>query len=103
MNKSDVLRALIMGGHASDPIRAEDVLDCVLGVISKSLACGEAVSIRNFGKFEPRPRAAVTRKHPISGVEMTVPARIGVGFVPSVHLKERINSNVLLLQRAGHG
>lgn len=93
VNKSDVVRALVLSGHALDPAAAEATLDRVLDVISKSLACGEAVSIRNFGKFEPRLRTAVTRKHPVTRREIAVPPTVGVGFVPSAHLKERINSN----------
>lgn len=87
-----------MSGHARNMDQAEKTLERVLDVIGTSLACGEPVSIRNFGKFEPRTRSAVTRRNPVSGEEMKVPSRIGVGFVPSPSLKERIN-----VHRIGHG
>lgn len=95
MNKSDVVQALVLSGHAPDLHQAEGALDRVLDVISKALSNGEAVSIRNFGKFETRPRAAVIRRNPTSGKTMNVPARIGIGFVPAQNLKERINMQLL--------
>lgn len=90
MNKSDLLRAVAT--KEGVPFRdVERVVDAFLEVIGLSLTLDEDVSIRNFGKFEVRDRAAVTRKNPRTGESIQVPAKKGVGFKPSPHLKDRIN------------
>jgi nucleoid DNA-binding protein len=69
----------------------ENAVDRVLDVIGASLACGEPVSIRNFGKFEPRLRSPVIRKNPKTGIPVDVPQRVSIGFVASPALKRRVN------------
>jgi nucleoid DNA-binding protein len=70
---------------------AEPVLDRILNVIAASLVVGESVSIRNFGKFEPRTHSAVTRKNPRTGEEIHVPVKQSVAFIPAPALKDRLN------------
>lgn len=90
MNKSDLLRAVASKQNCT--IRdAEKIIDAFLDVIALSLALEEDVSVRNFGKFEVRNRAEVVRKNPRTGEPIQVPAKKGVGFKPSPHLKERVN------------
>jgi DNA-binding protein HU-beta len=91
INKSDLARALRLEGYRQS--QAEVAVDRVLDAITVSLACGESVSIRNFGKFEPRTRSAVTRKNPKTGKEIKVPEKTSVGFIPAPALKERLNKN----------
>lgn len=90
MNRSHVVRALMRDGHTQRS--AEQAVEQVLNAIALSLACGEPVTIRNFGKFQPRTRRSVTRKNPVTGESVTVPEKTSVGFVPAPALKERINS-----------
>lgn len=73
------------------PTEIEKALNALVEVISLSVSCGEKVSIRNFGKFQPRSRSAVTRKNPKTGVSHDIPERFTVGFVPSPVLKNRLN------------
>jgi nucleoid DNA-binding protein len=88
-NRSDLVQALAMDGYPEP----EQAVNRVLDVIGASLACGESVSIRNFGKFEARKRSAVVRKNPKTGVEIKVPEKISVGFIPAPALKQRLNRN----------
>jgi DNA-binding protein HU-beta len=90
VNKSDLLRAVATkeGLTLKD---AERILDACLDVISLCLTLDEDVSIRNFGKFEVRSRAEVVRKNPRTGEPIAVPAKKGVGFKASPHLKDRVN------------
>lgn len=49
------------------------------------------MSIRNFGKFEPRLKGAVTRKNPKTGASVEVPEKFSVGFIAAPALKARLN------------
>lgn len=90
MNKSDLLRA-VASKEACTIKEAEKIIDAFLEIVSLSLALDEDVSVRNFGKFEVRHRAEVVRKNPRTGEAIQVPAKKGVGFKPSPHLKDRVN------------
>lgn len=71
--------------------QAEDLLQAVLETIQISLACGESVTITNFGRFEARKKNAVTRVNPRSGKVIEVPAKRSVAFQPSPAMKQRMN------------
>lgn len=90
MNRTDIVRAV--ANKAGVPVYVVDkVTTELLEVIGLCLAAGEEVNLRQFGKFEPRDRRAVTRKNPKTGEDIHVPAKTGVGFVPSPVLKARLN------------
>lgn len=90
MNRSELVRAVCeqTGLPKSD---VESILDSTCSMIASALACGEHVTIHHFGRFEPRNRREVTRKHPGTGEDITVPAKRSVLFRPSPHMKDRIN------------
>lgn len=98
MNKSDVVQALALDGFG----QPEAAVNRVFDVIGAALACGEAVTIRNFGKFEPRHRSEVTRKNPKTGDPIYVPEKLSVGFVPAPALKQRINRPVAVTLNGDH-
>jgi nucleoid DNA-binding protein len=91
MNRSDIVDELVLLG--SEPDDARLAVDRVLNAISRSLACGERVTIRNFGVFSPRQRKPVVRKNPVTGIEIPVPEKVSIGFVAAPALKERVNRN----------
>jgi nucleoid DNA-binding protein len=91
VNRSEIVEELIQLG--SEPDDARDAVDRVLNAISRALACGERVTIRNFGKFEPRARKSVIRKNPVTGDKIEVPEKVSIGFVAAPALKERVNRN----------
>lgn len=51
-------------------------LDAALETIKTAVAHGEKVSLRGFGSFEPRPRAARTARNPKSGELMNIAAKV---------------------------
>lgn len=67
------------------------VLAAFLESVALSLACGEPVMIRGFGKLSPTTRSARTARNPRTGEEHDVPERTTVTFVPSINLRERLN------------
>ena len=89
MNKTDLVDELALMGTPRK--EAATAVDRVLNAISRSLACGERVTIRDFGKFEPRTRRPVVRKNPQTGVPIHIPERVSIGFVAAPALKKRIN------------
>lgn len=72
-------------------ISPRQAVDGVFDMIGMGVACGETVSVRNHGKYEPRTRAAVVRKNPKTGEPVAVPEKHSMGFVPAPALKERLN------------
>lgn len=90
VNRSDIVK-MASNQTGIAPEAVDRVLSAALDAVSLSLAAGEPVNIRRFGKFEPRQRNAVTRTNPKTGQIMDIPEKTSVGFVPSVNLKERVN------------
>lgn len=90
LNRSDIIR--MVANKQDLPFAVvEGVIDSFLDAIALSLACGEEVNLRTFGKFEPRQLKAVTRVNPKSGVVHEVPEKTGIRFAPSPNLKARLN------------
>lgn len=73
--------------------KAEEILQTITETIELSLACGEAVTIRNFGKFEVRTRQPVTRLNPRTGDKIEVPEKRSVLFHAAPALKRRVNKD----------
>lgn len=92
MNRSDLIRA-IAKADGVDLATAERMLQTLTDTIELSLACGEAVTIRNFGKFEVRDRNPVVRLNPRTGDKIEVPAKQSVLFHAAPALKRRVNKN----------
>lgn len=90
MNKSDIVKA-VAGREKVTVDQAEKVIDAFLDAITLALAGGDPVSIRMFGKFEPRTRKAATLKNPQTGEPMEVSSRVSVGFKSAPALKQRVN------------
>lgn len=88
------LTGLVVDRRAFERL-CRDVIDAVvvdtLEVVGLTLAAGEEVNLRGFGRFDPRDRKPVTRLNPATGEPIQVPAKRSVGFVPSPVLKNRLN------------
>lgn len=90
MNRTDVVRAVANQERVPAAL-VQKVLSGFLDIVALSLSAGEEVALRDFGKFEPRPRRAVTRRNPKTGTAVDVPEKTSVGFKPSPTLKARLN------------
>jgi DNA-binding protein HU-beta len=86
-NRTDIVKAMANNGV----MEPEKALTAVLEVISLSLACGETIHLRGFGRLTPRLRPAMVRKHPRTAEEVVVPMTHSVSFVLSDQLKRRLN------------
>lgn len=91
MNRTDVVKSIAnKEGIASSQVQR--ILNSFFDVVALNLSLGEDVSLRDFGKFEPRDRKPVIRKNPRTGIEHSVPAKVSIGFIPSPNLKARLNN-----------
>lgn len=90
MNRTELILATAAKAEM-DPEEVAEVLDAFFGLAVECLESGDTVNIRRFGKLEPRHRKAMTKPNPMSGEMMHVPERVGVAFVPSDILKDRLN------------
>lgn len=90
MNKSDLIQAA-SEATGLPVLQVTEIVASVLECIELSLACGESVTIRDFGRFESRDRAATMRVNPRTRAEVKVPAKRAVAFTAAPCLKRRIN------------
>lgn len=90
MNRSDIVRAVSFREGITIK-QAERYIDAFLETVGLSMACGEDVNIRNFGKFEVRARKPVVRFNPRTGDKIEVPAKNSVAFKAAPNLKTRVN------------
>lgn len=91
MNRGEVVKAITEDLTEVPATLVDEVLGSFFDQIASALASGDDVTIRRFGKFEPRKRRAVTRLNPKTKIPIDVPAKTSVGFVPSLNLKSRLN------------
>lgn len=76
------------------------LLEALLDTITKELAQGNAVSIRNFGTFQVRAmKARVGRNPKKPDSEVRIPPRATVKFKPSKQMKERVARILPLLEQ----
>lgn len=91
MNRSELVR--LVARRSSTPVKAvEEVLASTLDLIALSLATGEDVNLRGFGKFKLSHRKPTTLLNPRTLEAMTIEGRCTTIFVPSPGLKDRLNA-----------
>lgn len=90
MNRTDLIRAISNKNGVSTQV-VEGVLDSFLEILRLSLAVGEDVTIRSFGRFERKVLIPTVRRAPKSGELVKVPGRTSVRFVPATALREYLN------------
>lgn len=96
MNRSEVVAA-IANKDELDPATVRKVVDSLLEVVRLSVTLGEEVTLRGFGRFEPKSMTTTVRRVPRTGELVQVPARASVRFIPSGTFRERLDA------RNGHG
>lgn len=90
MNRGEIVKAIAEDKQMPVTL-VDEVLSSFFDQVAVTLAAGDDVTIRRFGKFEPRKRRPVTRLNPKTKIPIDVPAKTSVGFVPSTNLKTRLN------------
>lgn len=90
MNKAQLVQA-ISDQTGIPKNQAEDVLDCVLKNITKSLKKGEDVKLVGFGTFTKTKRKARSGRNPKNGETIKIPASFAPKFKPGTELKALLN------------
>jgi DNA-binding protein HU-beta/integration host factor subunit beta len=67
------------------------VIECFMDSIARTLAEGNHIEIRGFGRFKIRQRGSYNARNPRSGETVTVPAQRKPVFEPSKELKKYLN------------
>lgn len=73
---------------------SQEMVELVLGEISKTLARGEGVKLSSFGSFAIRQKGQRIGRNPKTGREVPITPRRVLVFRPSNIMKERINSGL---------
>ncbi len=95
MNKSELIEAVAKEADVSKAA-AGNVLDAVLGAISKAVAKGDSVALIGFGTFKSAKRAARVGRNPQTGKELKIAATTvpkfsaGAGFKAAVAGKKAV-------------
>src|SRR5271157_4679739 len=93
MNKSGLIKALSRGMDL--PIqKANEIVDTVFDIMSKSLVSGDRIEIRGFGSFTARHYEGYTGRNPKTGEKKTVEAKRLPFFKAGQDLREGLNQHV---------
>jgi nucleoid DNA-binding protein len=95
MNKSDLINAIMNDPEKPYRVRASEVeaiLNLTLAHVSKSLAKGQDVTLRNFGKLHVKQRQERTGRNPQTGGPITIPACKVVRFNAAKELQDKVNA-----------
>lgn len=70
-----------------------EVVDAVLGAITKSLISGEDVTLKGFGSFVIKIAKAKTAQDMNNGKTIIIPEHKVVKFKPSIELKDGVSKS----------
>jgi nucleoid DNA-binding protein len=88
MNKGDLINEV--ANIVNTKKAAQEVVDCVLTTIAKSLKKGEDVTLTGFGTFKVVKRKARKGRNPFTGEEIKIKATKAPKFSPAKALKEAV-------------
>ncbi len=80
--------------------RAEQVVNCVFGSMTKALKDGEGIEIRGFGSLTVRHYDSYNGRNPRTGKPVPVPPKRLPFFKPGKELKELVNSGTAHLDES---
>jgi DNA-binding protein HU-beta len=88
MNKADLINDVAK--IVSTKKEAQKVVDCILSTIQDALVNKEMVQIAGFGSFKVVKREARKGRHPQTGEEIDIKARMVTKFVSGKALKDAV-------------
>tara|TARA_Y100001949_G_scaffold136519_1_gene118112 strand:- start:154 stop:429 length:276 start_codon:yes stop_codon:yes gene_type:complete len=90
MTKAEIARSISWKTELSIP-ECIKMVDCILEVISDTVAKGDRVDIRKFGSFYSRKKAKRMGRNPKTGKSVIITARTIPCFKVSKEFKEMVN------------
>jgi len=88
MNKGNLINEV--GKIVSTQREAQAAVDCILSNITEALKNRETVQISGFGSFKVSKREARKGRHPQTGEEIYIEAKMVPKFVPGKALKDAV-------------
>jgi nucleoid DNA-binding protein len=88
MNKGDLINEVAK--IVTTKKQAQEVVDCIVSVVTDTLKKNEPVQIAGFGSFKTTKREARTGRNPQTGAEIKIEARMVPKFVPAKALKDAV-------------
>ncbi len=89
MNKQDLI-SLVQGIVGGTKVQAEEVIEAIIGSITKTLKEGGEVSISGLGIFSAKTRAARSARNPRTGDIVQVPSMKVPKFRAAKALKDAV-------------
>lgn len=90
MNKAELVSALAAETELSK-VKANEIVDAFVKVVTATLKKGDAVSLVGFGSFEVAKREARVGRNPKTGAEIQIAAAITPKFRAGKALKDAVN------------
>lgn len=90
MNKSELISELVKKTNSTKK-SAEESLNALTEIITKTLVKGENVQLIGFGNFEVRKRAARKGRNPQTQAEIKIPSSKAPSFKAGKALKDAVN------------
>jgi DNA-binding protein HU-beta len=94
MNRTEMVDIISRQRSLDAPV-VDDVLRAFLELVLLSLAVGEPVTIRGFGRFDQKLRPSAHLKHPRTGAPIETGERRTISFRPSKKAKVALNPSPL--------
>lgn len=91
MNTSDLIAAIAERADLSKA-DAKKALEATFEVITSAVKTGDAVAVKDFGKFDLRERAARKGRNPQTGEAIDIAASRNLGFTAAKALKDALAS-----------
>ncbi|NHN93556.1 HU family DNA-binding protein [Acetobacter sicerae] len=91
MNTSELIAAIAERADLSKA-DAKKALEATFDVITTTVKTGDAVAIKDFGKFDLRERAARKGRNPQTGEAIDIAASRSLGFTAAKALKDALAS-----------
>ncbi len=88
MNKADLVSQV--AEMVETQKQAKEIVDTILGAVSKALANDDTVQIAGFGTFKVSQRKARTGRNPQTGAPLQIPAGKVPKFVAAKALKDAV-------------
>jgi nucleoid DNA-binding protein len=88
MNKGDLINEVAK--IVTTKKQAQEVVECIVSVVTDTLKKNEPVQIAGFGSFKTTKREARTGRNPQTGAEIKIEARMVPKFVPAKALKDAV-------------
>ena len=88
-NRNFIDQMAAMLGTDADELQQQ--VDVFINILLDQMKAGNSITVKNFGVFDPRVKAARKMYNPTTHSFKVVPAKTTIGFKMAPQLKEAVN------------